>query len=261
MPAARSLISTVRGSLDEARLRWTASRYRLPGGCRRVYHYHVRKSAGTSLNAAFWALAGLDESAFRRRRACGNGLICVRHAQPLIEEGRYFYGSSHRPAHSLTLPARTFTVTILRDPLKRLLSYYRHLDWARCNPEAFHLEPALNGLRRECEWLGGSFDDFLRLAPREHLLDQLHMFSAEYRVDEAAERVLSCSAVLFTEQFGAGLRDLAGRLSLPLAERHERRFDHAVELNERELDRARELLEPEARLVEQVRRALSSSPS
>ena len=32
----------------------------LPDGIDRVYHIHLRKTAGTSINAAFWSLAGID---------------------------------------------------------------------------------------------------------------------------------------------------------------------------------------------------------
>src|SRR4051794_8460283 len=98
----------------------------------RVYHFHVRKSAGTSLNAAFWALGGVDADVLTRSRAKrveGNGHVFVRGDSALIEGGEYLYGSSHTPAYLLDLPAETYTITILRDPVARFLSYYRYLRW------------------------------------------------------------------------------------------------------------------------------------
>ena len=74
-------------------------------GCKRVYHFHVRKTAGTSLNSAFWALGGFDLGAISDRQAVeGNGLRFVRGNRRLIEEGDYFFANSHLPAHELRLP-------------------------------------------------------------------------------------------------------------------------------------------------------------
>ena len=188
-----------------------------------------------------------------------NGLIFVRHNRELIEEGCYLYATSHFPSYTLDLPAQTFTVTILRDPLARLVSYYRYLLWARTDEEAAREEPAMGAMRHELEWSAGSFQSFLEQTPRRHLLAQLAMFTRDYDVDEAYERILACSQVCFTETFGTDIARLRKRLQLPLEEKHERRFGEAVELTEEEQERARAVLEPEFVLLRKVRKELNRS--
>jgi Sulfotransferase family len=222
---------------------------------RRVYHYHVRKTAGTSLNAAFWALGGLTlPSIGLANRFKGNGLTFVRHDPKLIQRGQYLFSNSHAPAYSLSLPEGTFTVTILRDPVRRIISHYRYLSWARQEGRDHSEEPFIDSLRAEIKWLGSSFKDFLDRIPRSHLFRQLYMFSEHYDIDDAAERISHCSAVCFTETYSEDLRRLSAILRLPLEEKHERRFGDATTIPPDDLDRARQILEPEYVLLEKVKR-------
>jgi hypothetical protein len=239
----------------------------------RVYHFHVRKTAGTSLNSAFWALAGLDLRAMADRQVAeGNGLRMVRGNTRLIEEGDYFFANSHQPAHALRLPPGTFTVTILRDPAARAISYYGYLLWARSGEASRDAEPFLDEVRAEGAFLdrgrGGllgrlsprrreaSFRDFLAGVPASHLLTQLQMFSARLDPGEAAENALACSAVCFTETFPADLRALAHELQLDLEERRERSFGEKAVLTEAELGLLHERLAPEYTMIERVREGL-----
>jgi hypothetical protein len=239
----------------------------------RVYHYHVRKTAGTSLNAAFWALAGLDLRAMSDRQVAeGNGLKVVRGNPRLIEEGDYFFANSHQPAYSLRLPPSTFTVTILRDPGSRAISYYSYLLWARSGEATKDREPFLDEVLAESAFLDGgrrkllarlsprrreaTFRDFLDRVPPSHLLTQLHMFSERLDPGEAAENALACSAVCFTEAFPEGLKALARELQLDLEEKRERRFGEKAVLTEAELGLLHERLAPEYAMIERVREGL-----
>jgi hypothetical protein len=232
----------------------------------RVYHFHVRKTAGTSLNAAFWALGGLDLRAVAGEQAVeGNGLRFVRGNRRLIEAGDYFFANSHRPAHTLRLPPATYTITILRDPSARVVSYYRYLLWARANRGAKETEPFIEDVVAESSFLDRrlslrrrpvAFRDFLDRVPAERLLTQLQMFSERLDPDEAAERVLACSAVCFTETFPEDLERIARELQLDLSERSERRFGETVDLSPRERDLLRERLAAEYAMIEQVREKL-----
>jgi hypothetical protein len=241
---------------------------------KRVYHFHVRKTAGTSLNSAFWALGGLDLRAVAKSQVLeGNGLRFVRGNPRLIEEGDYFFANSHQPAHALRLPPGTFTVTILRDPTSRAISYYSYLLWARSDAADRDLEPFLDEVLAESAFLEGrwrflarlsprrrerGFRDFLDRVPPSHLLTQLHMFSARLDPGEAAENALACSAVCFTETFREDLEALARELRLDLRERRERRFGEKAVLTEDELGLLRERLAPEYAMIDRVREGLGS---
>lgn len=228
-------------------------RWRIAGGYRRIYHYHLRKTGGTSLDSAFWGLAGRSLATVGGRLIWrGNGYAFVHHNRRLLEQGRYFFGSSPPPGehsslaaghvhrHSSSGPAGAFAI-----PLSYLL-------WARDAPEAQQREPMLNSLRGEIEWVGSSFADFLLAIPKEHLFRQLRIFSDTYDVAEAEKRILSCSAVCTTELLAQDLNALADRLNLPLVLRQERAFRHPIEVPPADLDRARDILKPEFLLYSRV---------
>jgi len=50
-----------------------ASRYELPGGFKRIYHYHIRKTAGTSLNHMFFTIDSTDSGHIYRELIQSNG--------------------------------------------------------------------------------------------------------------------------------------------------------------------------------------------
>ncbi|MEO1093936.1 MAG: sulfotransferase family 2 domain-containing protein [Cyanobacteria bacterium J06638_28] len=248
------------GILNRLKLKWHTSRYRFPNNYRRIYHYHIRKSAGTSLNSAFWNLAGLTFQDIGRQPVVHKGkFIFVRHSKKLINRGHYFYGSSHNAAHKLSLPDKTFTITILRDPLKRLLSYYRYLSYIRYDPLASAKEPFFQEVYKESKCLGGSFSEFLEKLHKRRLISQLYMFSETYDIDEATERIVQCSAVCFTETFSSDLAHLSQRLKLSLVENRDRSFKQAVEISASDLALARDALADEFQLIEQVKKRLSIS--
>ncbi len=194
-----------------------ARTYELPDGSQRIYCYHVRKTAGTSLHLSFLALGGEPPLAVYRRmtesrlhRTVSGTYGFVSYDRSLLEEGAYFYGRSHRPAEQLSLPPRTFTVTVLRDPLPRVHSYF---DYLVSGDEPGIPGPVRSGERRLAS---GGFDDFLERVPAERLLAQLRMFSPGFDVAEAFDRISECSCVLVTESFAPGVALLGKRLQLPL---------------------------------------------
>jgi hypothetical protein len=228
----------------------------LPDGSRRIYLFHVRKTAGTSLVRSFLALGGEDPSAVEHR--ISNSLLsCTRSGQYVVtcgrgalQQGDYFFGWSHMAGHHLRLPSRTFTIALLRDPVARVLSYYRYLVAG----DAVQGDMAWRVQNDERSLAGQNFWDFLENVPAELLLNQLYMFSARFNVSEAVEKILGCSAIMMTETYKRDLHNLALTLGLALEYRRERITALTkAPLEENQLDALRDRLAAEYELLERLR--------
>ena len=224
--------------------------YALPGGYERVYCFHVRKTGGTSLHRSFMALGGEDAADVHERLARSPGnrtvsgdLAFVAHSSRALEDGWYFYGWSHFPAHELRLPARTFSLSILRDPVERVCSLYQMLLYGTEGVYPFPHAEEEAALARD------GFDHFLENVAREDLLRQLFMFSRTFDVDEAVERLLACEHLLYTESYASDLARLGERLGLRLAMRRERVSARRFELSARHRAILERVLEPEYELL------------
>jgi hypothetical protein len=227
--------------------------YELADGSRRLYLHHVRKTGGTSLSRSFLALGGEDPADVERRmgasflrRATSGAFVFATELRRTLQSGRYFFGFSHVPAHLLQLPPDTYTVSVLRDPVKRAISYYYYLVAGDDESVVWAVQ---DDERRLTE---GGFHAFLDRVPRHHLMCQLHMFSASFNVDEAVERLGRCSLVLDNEHLDSGLVQLNERFGLRLEPRRERVTPRKEELKAHELERLRDLLEPEYAMLGQL---------
>lgn len=231
-----------------------ARSYELPDGSRRVYCYHVRKTAGTSLYLSFMALGGEDPMAVWRRmtrsrlpRTTSGGYSFVANHRLLLAEGAYFYGRSHRIASRQRLPPRTFTVTVLRDPIERVRSYFDYLVAGDSEGTPGQVNPNERATAAE------GFDVFLDRVPPKALLNQLAMFSDRFDVSEALDRLAGCSHIMFTEQFDEGLAALGRRLELPLTAQRARVAGNRTSLTAEQSERLRVRLEPEYELLRRLR--------
>ncbi len=219
-------------------------------GFARMYHVHIRKSAGTSVNSAFWGLAGYSLKQVKREPILvKDKYVFVRNNKPFIEDGRYFYGNSHMPIWDLKLPADTFTFCMLRDPYKRLLSLYKYyLHIVALDPKtAYSQEPYYDTLIKQTKWLGQNFDEFLELLPRKHFSNQLFMFSETFDVHEAISTCNGLNRVYFQEAFNEAIEDLSKVVGISLEVKKERSFGKKVEveITADQEQKAREMLTDE----------------
>jgi Sulfotransferase family len=258
--AWRQRLAVLRHDADVTRASWKEPAYRrlaravhLPDGVRRVYCHHIRKTAGTSLHHSFLALAGEAPLEVERRieaaplhRTISGPYPFVAHQRRLLAQGHYLYGWSHLPAHRVTLPPRTFTVTILRDPVDRIVSLFSYLREGDAPGTPFSVPPAERTMAR------GDLSLFLSELPKKDLLRQLFTFSARFDVGEAADRIAACSCLLLTDDYESGVTALAQRLELPLAIRRARSTGTRVQLSDTERAHLRELLEPEYELMRRL---------
>ena len=223
-------------------------------GYDRIYHIHCRRTGGTSLNYMLLEEFTADaERCFQSiarsedHTLLANGMVFAGWSPEAVNGGRYQFGFSHIPVYKLHIPENTFTICCLRDPLARVLSYYRTLLVLR-DRSGNHPAPD-----SPAHHLGESFADFLNLAPLKLLCHQLHMFSASYDVNEAVSRALQVSHIVFASQFEEGAAMLSDRLNLRLVPQYRRRSEEdPVQLSPREVDLANELLEDEWAFYQQV---------
>ncbi|MEJ2452107.1 MAG: sulfotransferase family 2 domain-containing protein [Gammaproteobacteria bacterium] len=223
-------------------------------GFKRIYLIHIRKTGGTSLNNMFLSLSGEDHASLYERlaasplhRVLSNGLVFVGWNVALINKGNYFYGFSHTPLYQLKLPAQTFTITCFRDPASRVISHYRMLMEYR-DKNVDH--PCMS---TEGEWLGSSFEDFLRRIPKEHLCNQLYMFSPRFDVDEAVKRVANLSHYFFVEDFQNGIAELCRKTGLKLSAMHIRKSSNKYKVSDKEMKMLREMQESEYAFLDRIR--------
>lgn len=233
------------GEMQEKRYQDITSEYNFHE-YKRIYLVHIRKTGGTSLNNIFLSLSGGDPSSLYNQlsntpdhRLIYNQKVYVGWNVRYINRGNYFYAFSHTPLYKLKLPEKTFTITCFRDPISRVLSHYNML-----------MDYSINKIKHPCmkiegKWLGNSFDDFLKHIPKEHLCNQLYMFSDRYNVDEAIERVKTLSQFIFTERFNTGIDEINKKLKLNIKPLHIRKRSYSAKISENCIVNLREKLDNE----------------
>ncbi|MEK6477326.1 sulfotransferase family 2 domain-containing protein [Catalinimonas sp. 4WD22] len=223
-----------------------------------VYHYHIRKTAGSSINLAFfdnYVNEDLDE--FYQKltkkyngRLISNKAIIVGWNDVLINKGKFNYAFSHLPMHQLQLPSHVFKFTCLRDPVKRVVSHYNMLMYYQEN------DPAHPVFKGEGAWLGNSFEDFLDNLPVHHLKNQLYMFSDILDSSEAFDNIMKLDHIMFTENFTSDLKKLETKLSLQLPLLKIKSYGYKADIPKNSLSLLREKLKDEYLLLEKIKSCL-----
>lgn len=251
--AIKKVITRGKAFIEEKNYRKFVENYDFRG-YKRVYLVHIRKTGGTSLNNMFLSLSGEDSNQLYDQlaqlpdhRLLSNGLIYVGWNVQYINKGTYFYAFSHTPFHRLSLPDKTFTVSCFRDPVKRVVSHYNMLmDF--CVNKIDHPCMATEG-----KWLGKDFDDFLSKIHREHLLNQLYMFSSNFNISEAVSNVQKLSHFFYSDNFNKGVEELNDKTGLSLEEIHIRKASYQARISDDSLAALREMLHDEYRFLDIIR--------
>ena len=247
----RSLVSFLKnyGSYRFARSRWKPA----STDYKRIYHYHIRKAAGTALNYSFlesggecpsWIFEGLVK---HRTIVSENGRVFVGWNKWMIEKGYYFFAFSHLPKHKLTLPEGTFKLTVFRDPVERLFSHYRMI---KSFEERGIRHPFL---KKEANWVRGGFEGFLEQTPREHLCRQLYMFSENRSVVEALGELSKLNYWFFSDNYQEGIANLSCYLGIELKQKRENVSESSLVISTSEREAAKKVLADEYRFIEQAR--------
>lgn len=250
--AIRKIIASGKAVVDEGKYQKIAENYDLRG-YKRIYLVHIRKTGGTSLNNAFLSLSGENSrrvyaqlSRSPDHRVSINGLVYAGWNVKHINNGHYFYAFSHTPFDQLSLPDKTFTVSCFRDPVKRVVSHYNELMHFYVN-KIDHPCMATEG-----KWLGNSFDDFLSKVPKEHLLNQLYMFSSNLDVNQAISNVQKLSHIFYIDDFDKGVSELNEKTGLKLEPMYIRKGSYQDPLPNDSLASLRDMLQDEYRFLDGI---------
>lgn len=169
----------------------------------RLYHVHVRKCGGTSVNSVFLRHVTGDPACYAKlsqapeHRIVYEAAIVVGWNKRLIECGDYDYAFSHIPYHSLALPDRTYTFSMLRDPIQRVVSHYSMIVELIKKGSDHPL------LKTEAAWAEGGFEKFIECLPRQHLQNQLFMYDPQFRVGQALDALASITTVRMLQNFSS----------------------------------------------------------
>ncbi len=253
---ARTIINQLLYSKENSLAAKLQGAYTLPEGKKRVYHYHIRKTAGTSLNLAFFSEHGKEEAKKVHQkiseqrfnlRTINRNEVFVGWDKNLLAKGNYYYGFSHSPLHEVNIPDDTYKITILRDPVKRVISHYNMLFHYIKKGEV----PAV--VRNEQNWASPDFDHFIKNIPKTHLQRQLYMFSSSFDVEEAFENIMGLDFVMFTESFTDDLKVLTNLLGRKLETHREKNYQSKGALTASQIDHLKELMQIEYELLKRVK--------
>jgi glycosyltransferase involved in cell wall biosynthesis len=232
---------------------------------RRFYQYHCRKTGGRSITYGILSKYGNASEMYQRLASAAHNTIrfgdetVTGWNKGYLESGAFFYGFSHLPMHEISIPRDTFTFTILRDPVKRVISHYKMLVSFKCNKIE---HPAM---KTEGRWLGRSFSDFVHTIPQQHLLRQIYMFSKRLIVDEAIENIIGNSLYFCLEDIALGREFLANAIGRDIPDFHVKKssdnekidvskhVEEELSNSEAEMHYLREILEPEYNVYQTIR--------
>jgi hypothetical protein len=191
-----------------------------------VYHVHIMKTGGTSLNNMFLNLSDPIEIKNKYHalmdatdlRLILKDWVYIAWNNWLVKWPFWNYAWSHSPFYKVRLPKGTFIITCIRNPEKRLYSRYKHLvtNFNRGRP--------LRPNKIEYEYLGNNFQEYLKKIPSYDMAHQLHMFSKKLDRREALNNLEQVDFIISTEHFNEDIQILNKILNIELSTIHTRQI-------------------------------------
>ncbi|MDX1683706.1 MAG: sulfotransferase family 2 domain-containing protein [Saprospiraceae bacterium] len=226
-----------------------------------IYHVHIRKTGGTSINHAIISelTSEDDEEVVNRMRdsnlqqVISEGRVFAGWSKRIINHGTFNFAFSHTPIERLTLSKDTFIFTCLRHPIDRLYSHYKMLKGYLANDVD---KPCVIF---EGPWAKGSFTEFLQKASKEARENQLYMFSTMYDVEDALQNIRRCDMILMFDRLGDDIKKLSESLNLNLKLPYKNRSMSDDIISEEEKEMVKELLKDELDFYNTVRSEIYKS--
>ncbi len=182
-----------------------------------------------------------------------------------------FIGGHITPAIADYVGGDVDMITMLRDPIERVVSMYRHMcshlsfeTWRRDNPRAaasfyqFLSDPSVNWQARNvmCRYLGSDYGPKDVNPDSRYLIDHLEWSAANESDEEVGGRAIrmldSLSFVGFKEEHARSVREFLGLSeSHPVKEREHK--NHSAGISQKELDLVKELNEYDVTLYNVAR--------
>ncbi|MEM6300040.1 MAG: sulfotransferase family 2 domain-containing protein, partial [Bacteroidota bacterium] len=186
-------------------------------GLPKVYHYHVMKTGGTSMNQAFMQLAGDQDEVYQSiiqhpELLYYNKDFVITWGKWEIESGLFTYAFSHMPKWQINVPEDVFTFTCLRDPFSRLKSRYNQLKWTANSQFRGMMEEKFP---RHAEWVEDDFLGFVEQMEAQQRTHQLYLFSEDYDPKAAFESASQVDYFYFLENVNEGFTFLENVSQLP----------------------------------------------
>ncbi|MDF1823589.1 MAG: sulfotransferase family 2 domain-containing protein [Verrucomicrobiales bacterium] len=212
----------------------------------KIYHIHVQKTGGSTVNHQFAYLAferniiskyetgelkvsGLDFSSPNWRESTeARKVVLLANRLPgrvfegnkfrfvsgpgvrdSVPSGNFDFAFSHIPFYELKLPPNAFSFSVFRNPVERLCSRYRMLVELNRTGLLNHY-----GGNKNRGVLESGFEAWVSTTSRDELNHHLHMFSRHGEVEEAIDLASKVDEILWTETLDSELPALFDKLDI-----------------------------------------------
>lgn len=168
-----------------------------------IYFHHIGGTGGRSIIVAFLSQFGDPDQPMSEKfgayfhqntRIVLGGRVFARNQ---VASSDLFFGSSHQPIYECTIPNKALRFTVLRDPIRRYLTFYRR-----------YVAAQIIGRDSGPWWKGNNVIETMKQIPKSKVLTQLWMFSPHYNVKQAYRNIRNLAYHFRCKDMAHGLRTL-----------------------------------------------------